>query len=270
VTAVHLAVRARRHPVALAAAGGLIAVQAAYSARMAGCPRMTMAQCLVAASVMVLGGSVIAVGVRAAWLGGAAARAVAALPRAIVPGVLAGAGRRAGIRRLQCVTGSGCTAFCAGLLRPRVYVTAAVAVLAPGEVDAVLSHKAAHARRRDPLRRLLARAAADTLFYLPLARWGCRRQAEAAELRADRAAVGYAGRQAVASALLAAGQAAVPDGAAAYGGVTDIRVAQLLGDELPARRPAAALVILSVLGLIGAVWLAMCLAQSALAWAGLA
>ncbi len=87
--------------------------------------------------------------------------------------------------------------------------------------------------------------------------------------RADQAAFGYAGRQAVAGALLAAGEADIPVGVAAYGGVTDVRVAQLLGDDLPARRPAPALVILSVLGLIAAVWLAMCLGQAALTWPGL-
>jgi Zn-dependent protease with chaperone function len=270
VTAVHLAVRARRHPVALAAAGGLIVVQAAYSANMAVCPRMTVTQCLVAANLVVLGASVIAIAVRAAWLVVAAARAVAALPRASLPRALAGAARRAGVRRIRCVAGSGCIAFCAGLLRPGVYVTAAAAVtLTAGELDAVFSHEAAHARHRDPLRRLIARAAADTLFYLPLARWWSRRQAETAELRADQAAVGYAGRQAVASALLTVGQAGTAAAAPAYGGVTDARIAQLLGDDLPARRPSPGLVIVSVLGLIAAVWLAMCLGQAALTWTGL-
>jgi beta-lactamase regulating signal transducer with metallopeptidase domain len=270
VTAGQLAVRARRHPVAVAVAGGLIAAQAAYSASMAGCPQMTVTQCLTAATTVVLGASVLAMTARAAWLGAAAARAVAALPRARPPDVLAGAARRAGIRRLRCLAGSGCTAFCAGLLRPRVYATAAVAALTLAELDAVLSHEAAHARRRDPLRRLLARAAADTMFWLPLLRWWSGRQAEGAELRADQAAVGYAGRQAVASALLAAGEAGAPAAAAGYGGVTGARVAQLLGDDIPARRPAAALVILSLAGLITAVWLTMCLGQAALAWTGLA
>jgi hypothetical protein len=95
----------------------------------------------------------------------------------------------------------------------RVGDGAALALLAPGELDAVLSHEAVHARRRDPLRRLIARAAADTLFYLPLARWWSRRQTETADLRADQAAVRYAGRQAVASALLAVGEAAAPTSA---------------------------------------------------------
>ncbi len=170
--AARLAGRVRRHPVALAVTGGVIALQAVYQAGMALCPRMTMTACLAAAILVVLGASVIAMAARAAWLGAAAARAVAALPSAAPPEALAGAARRAGIRRIRCLAGSGATAFCAGLLAPRVYITAAaVTTLGPGALDAVLVHEAAHARRRDPLRRLAARAASDALFYLPLARW---------------------------------------------------------------------------------------------------
>ena len=269
--AARLAGRARGHPVALAVTGGVIALQAVYSAGMALCPRMTMTACLAAAILVVLGGSAVAIAARAAWLAAEAARAVAALPRAAPPALLAGAARQAGIRRIRCLAGTGPTAFCAGMAAPAVYVMAGAATaLAPGELDAVLAHEAAHARRRDPLRRLAARAASDALFYLPLARWWSRRQAENAELRADRAAVGCAGRRAVASALLAVDDVGTPAAAAAYGGGTDARVAQLLGDDLPARRPSAALVILSAAGLIAAVWLAMCLGQAGLAWAGLA
>src|SRR5712691_9884847 len=102
-------------------------------------------------------------------------------------------------------------------------------------------------------------AAGDALFYLPLARWWSRRQAETAELRADRAAVGYAGCGAVAGALLAVQDAPA---AAAHGSATGARVVQLLGDDLPARSPSAAAVIGSGAGLIAAVWLAMCLGQA--------
>jgi Zn-dependent protease with chaperone function len=265
-TAAQLAARARRHPVA----GGVIVLQAVYSAGMAICPRMTMTACLAAAIVVVLGASVTAVAARAAWLAASAARAVAALPRAAPPVALAGAARRAGIRRIRCLAGTGAAAFCAGLLAPAVYVTAgATSALGPGELAAVLAHEAAHAGRRDPLRRLAARAAADVLFYLPLVRWWSRRQAETAELRADRAAVGYAGRPAVASALLRVQDAGALAAAAAYGGGSEARVAQLLGDDLPARRPSAAVVILSAAGLVAAVWLAMCVGQAGLAWVGL-
>ncbi len=48
-------------------------------------------------------------------------------------------------------------AFCAGLLRPRVYITSgALAVLDGQGLNAVLAHERRHASRRDPLR--LARA----------------------------------------------------------------------------------------------------------------
>src|SRR5258708_2047457 len=118
------------------------------------------------------------VGARCGAAAGAAARGVSALPGAARAAELAGAARRARIRRIRCLAEGGATAFCAGLLAPRVYITAgAVAELAPGALDAVLAHEAAHARRRDPLRRLAAPAARDALFYLPLARWWSRRLA---------------------------------------------------------------------------------------------
>jgi Zn-dependent protease with chaperone function len=62
-------------------------------------------------------------------------------------------------------------AFCIGLLRPRVYVSrATLEFLDDDELEAVLAHEVHHARRRDPLRLLAARALADGLFFLPLVR----------------------------------------------------------------------------------------------------
>jgi len=58
--------------------------------------------------------------------------------------------------------------------------------------------------------------------------------------------------------------------AAAHGSATGARVAQLLGDDLPAPRPSPALAVVSAGGLTAAVWLAMCLGQAVLAWSGLA
>ncbi len=177
--AARLAGNARRHPVPLAVTGGVIALEGVYSAGMALCPRMTMIRCLAEAVLVVLGASMAAVTARAVWLAAAAARAVAVLPRTPPPAALPDAARRAGIGRIRCLAGTGAAAFCSGLMAPAVYVTAgAAAVLAREELDAVLAHEAAHARRRDPLCRLLARAAADTMFYLPLVRWWSRRQAE--------------------------------------------------------------------------------------------
>ena len=59
-------------------------------------------------------------------------------------------------------------AFCAGLLRPRVYVsTGAVAILDQEALSAVLAHERHHARRRDPLRLAIGRVLARALFFLP-------------------------------------------------------------------------------------------------------
>src|SRR5258708_38653120 len=90
---------------------------------MALCRRMTMPACRAAAILVVLGGSAAAMAARAAWLAAAAARAVSALPRAAPPPELAGAAPRARIRRIRGLAEGGATAFCAGPLAPRVYIT---------------------------------------------------------------------------------------------------------------------------------------------------
>jgi Zn-dependent protease with chaperone function len=259
----------RRHPVAAALVGGLIMIHLAWAAGAAVCPRMTMSECLLAATSLVIGASLTAIAARVLWLGIAAARAIATLPRVAAPAHLKTTARQLGLRRLQYVRGTDATAFCTGVLRPRVYITTgALTSLAPTEVGAVLAHEAAHARRRDPLRRLLACATADVCFYLPLARWWSRQQNEKTELSADRSAIAHAGRPALAGALLTA---AGPNTALTTGfdGATNARIAQLLGDDPPARRPTPAHMIFSALGLLAAIWLAMCLGQAALTQLGL-
>jgi Zn-dependent protease with chaperone function len=117
-------------------------------------------------------------------------------------------------------------AFCAGLLRPRVYVsTGAVALLDDGALDAVLWHERHHARRRDPLRMAAGRVLARSLFFMPgLAELGHRHQM-LTELGADESAIaaGPASRSALASAMLAfSGSGAV--------GFDAVRVDHVLGD----------------------------------------
>jgi Zn-dependent protease with chaperone function len=257
---------ARRHPVAVGVVAGVIAVQVIWMAE-AACPPMAITDCLVAAIVLVAAASALAVAVRASWLAAATARELAALPRASAPQSLVAAAQCAGITRLRCLAGTDRTAFCAGLLRPHVYVTTATAELGANELAAVLAHEAAHARRRDPLRRLITRSAADVVFWFPLLRWWLHRHVENTEVYADKAAIDHAGRQGLAAALLAAAQppVAVP----AMAGATETRIAHLLGEDLPVRRPPANLVVLSLLGTIGAVWLVMCLGQGALAVVGI-
>jgi Zn-dependent protease with chaperone function len=258
---------AREHPVVVGVVVGVIAVQATWMVE-AVCPRMSITECLIAAIVFVAGASMLAIAVRAGWLAATTTRALAALPRAPMPETLRAAARRALITRLRCLAGTDRTAFCAGLLRPCVYVTTATAELNTNELDAVLAHEAAHARRRDPLRRLLTRAAADVVFWFPLLRWWLRTHVENAEINADKAAIDHAGRQGLAAAMLAAA-AQPPVAVPAMGGATETRIAHLLGEDLPQRRPPRSLVVLSILGAIGAVWLVMCLGQGALAALGI-
>jgi len=253
----------REHPIAIAVVVGLIGVQVAWMVGAAVCPRMTMTECLVSAVLLVAAASVLSIAVRVGWLAATTTRALATLARASMQQSLETAARRAGIARLRCLAGTDRTAFCAGLVRPSVYVTTATAQLKDNELDAVLAHEAAHARRRDPLRRLITRAAADVMFWFPLLRWWLRTHVENAELNADKAAIDHAGRQSLAAAILAA-TAEPPVAVPAMAGATEARIAHLLGEDLPVRRPPARLVVLSLLGAIGALWIVMCLGQGAL------
>lgn len=259
----------RRRPVAAALIAGLLALNVAWGLGRVVCPMMSMSECLLAATLVVFGGSMPAIAVRATWLAAGAHRAVARLPRTHPPPALREAAGRLGLRQVRCLRDPHPTAFCAGILRPRIHLaTGTVAALSGDELDAVLAHEAAHARRHDPLRRLLARAAADVCFYLPLARWWSHRQTERAELHADRTAINRVGAQAVAGALLTT-TTTTPPTTTSYGGATDARIAQLLGDHIPIPRPTPAQVITTLGGLVTAIWLTMCLTQAALAHLGL-
>ena len=96
-------------------------------------------------------------------------------------------------------------AFCAGLLRPALYVSdTALGRLGEPELRAVIEHEAHHARRRDPLRLLAAQTAADAFGFLPPLRGLARSAAALADLAADAAAVAAVGSRApLAGALLA-------------------------------------------------------------------
>lgn len=117
-------------------------------------------------------------------------------------------------------------AFCAGLLRPRVFVSnSAVEHLTQEELAAVLTHERHHARLRDPLRLMAAGVLADALFFLPAIRHIRERYATVAELAADEAVVTQpGGREALASAMLAFGE--TPHGSVV--GLSNERVDHLL------------------------------------------
>jgi len=141
-------------------------------------------------------------------------------------------------------------AFCAGLLRPRIFIsTGALDRLDDDELRAVLAHEAHHALRRDPLRLFLARVLADALFFLPVMRPLQRRYATLAEMAADEAAIGASGNpQPLASAMLAFGEL----DEALLVGLSAERVDHLLGQpsnwQLPLFLLLGALVTVAGLG----------------------
>jgi Zn-dependent protease with chaperone function len=143
-------------------------------------------------------------------------------------------------------------AFCAGMLRPRIYVsTGTLAALAPDELDAVLAHETHHTRYRDPARIFFARTLSDGLFFLPVLRRLAARYAALAELAADAAAVRRCGdTRPLAAALLAFDEHAGP----AVVGIAPERVDHLLGErprwELPLALLAWAIVVVLAVAVV--------------------
>jgi Zn-dependent protease with chaperone function len=134
-------------------------------------------------------------------------------------------GRLQGHPGVRVIAGAWPDAFCAGFLRPAVYISrGAVEALTSAQLAAVIAHEHHHRRVRDPLRFACARVLAQALFFVPVLRALRDRYADIAELRADRAAVRAAAgsRGALAAALL------VFDSCA--GGVSPARVDSLLGE----------------------------------------
>ena len=120
--------------------------------------------------------------------------------------------------------------FCAGLCRPRVYITTgALARLDAPALGAVLAHERHHARRRDPLRLTASRVIARSLFFLPAIRELHRGQQILAEVSADQSAVSDAAgdRSALARAMLSFTDAPEETGSS---GVDPARVDYLLGE----------------------------------------
>ena len=149
------------------------------------------------------------------------------------------------------VAGERPQAFCAGLIRPRVYVTdGALAILDEAGLETVLLHELHHAHRRDPLRLAVGRILARALFFLPgLAQLTQRREA-LAEISADESAIaaGPENRSALARAMLSFSDApAAGDGV----GIDPVRVDHLLGEPPAWRFPTltflSALLVLALL-----------------------
>jgi len=151
------------------------------------------------------------------------------------------------------IAGSRPEAFCAGYLRPRVYISkGALDSLTIPQLDAVLAHEHHHQLVRDPLRFAVGRILARALFFVPVLRPLVERDADLAELNADGAAVrASAGRQGPLASALLVFDATAPPGAS---GISSARVDSLLGEPVQWRSPGwltaaslAALAALSVL-----------------------
>jgi hypothetical protein len=104
------------------------------------------------------------------------------------------------------IAGDRPLAFCAGLIRARIYISAgAVELLDPAALAVVLEHERHHARRRDPLRLAVGRVLSDALFFVPGLTAVIQEHAVLTELGADEAALHRmpGNRPALARAILA-------------------------------------------------------------------
>jgi Zn-dependent protease with chaperone function len=137
-------------------------------------------------------------------------------------------------------------AFCAGLLRPRVYISSgALALLDEAGLEAVLAHERHHARRHDPLRLATVRVLARALFFVPGLDQLIEHQQALAELSADESAVleSPANRSGLAAAMVALSDAG---GSGLSAGVDPARVDHLLGEPPTWRFPLAVCVAAAV------------------------
>lgn len=210
---------------------------------------------------LLLAAKVPLVFLRAGWLElGAQRRLRYVCPEPLPPALKAAASGIDDVP-IACIKADAPVAFCAGALRPVVYVSIGlVRRLARGELSAVLLHELDHARRREPLRRLLAASLAEVAFYLPLLVWWATRRAELAELRADRAALAVEPPSALAGALLTVGTNP-SEGIAGFSQVTEARIAQLHAEPWRATPAGWRLWAWSVMGGAMVVLATICLVQ---------
>ena len=194
-----------------------------------------------------LGAAVLVVTVRAAWRQlRAHRRLVRALP---VIGPLPGH------PTVALIDAAAPLAFCAGWLRPRVYVsTEVLARLSESELRAVLAHEQHHEALRDPLRLAVSRVLCQALFFLPVLRLLHERYADVTELTADAAALDAI--DGAAAPLAAAMHAVATTGAGEVVGISPARVDSLLGQPRAWRLPRVLLIAaLATLGaLVALAW----------------
>jgi Zn-dependent protease with chaperone function len=253
--------------VALAVAVGLISLHGAWMAARsqafdAADDVVVVHYSLPALALIAIGGTLASSG-RAVWLLLRIQRAVSRLVEVPRPAKLTVAMRGADVDAVVCVDDPVPSAFCVGVVRPRVIVTTElVERLEVDEIVAVLLHEREHLQRRDPLWRAAWRAASELLWHVPLVEWWSRRRLELSELAADRAAMERLGPGPLARALTTATAPAGLD-AAGFDGAAALRAAQILGDPLPGRRPTGPALLVSAGALGLTVNLSMCLVETA-------
>lgn len=160
--------------------------------------------------------------------------------RLLKPAEVTAAEDRVGLNgRVELVDSDDRFSFAYGAFSPRVVVSRGLLESTSAEeLNAVLAHERYHVRSWDPLKVVVARAAAAAFFYLPLFRELRSRYIAGRELAADRRAVRAYGERPLVGALykVVRGPAWVDLGAAAaIGGpqLLDVRVAQLETGEEP-------------------------------------
>jgi Peptidase family M48 len=164
---------------------------------------------------------------------------------------------------VEVIAGSRPEAFCAGYLRPTVYISkGALDSLTIPELEAVLAHEHHHRLARDPLRFAVGRILTRALFFVPVLRPLFDRDADLAELNADGAAVKASnGRQGPLASALLVFDASAPQGVS---GISSERVDSLLGEPVRWRPPvclmAASLAVLSALSVL--IWQVSVLASA--------
>jgi beta-lactamase regulating signal transducer with metallopeptidase domain len=209
------------------------------------------------------GATLLAWFLRFVWIAASSARHLQGLSRQDLPVQLKEAVEQVGASAVRCLAANLPMAFCAGVLRPTIFVTSGlVDHLRDDELKAVLVHEDYHCRRRDPLRYALRHAAAEAFFYLPLLSWWDGYQRENAELRADLSALHSTGRRPLAGALWAVAGSSAPDGVAAFQGAAELRAAQVLGDPIPPRQPSIGTWLASAVGVLAMLGLTFCLSQT--------
>ena len=125
-------------------------------------------------------------------------------------------------------------AFCFGLFRPRLVVTAGLLKrLDDEERAAAIWHEAYHARMREPLRCLVARLASHTFFWMPALADLLDRYLLVKELAADRVAVERTSTRALAGALLAVAGERTPAGAIGLADAAGARIDRLFDANAP-------------------------------------